>query len=284
MDAVQKLTPDDFPTLLSEINDPPPHLYMRGALPKAGTKYLTVVGSRSMSQYGKDACEYLIAGLTGYPISIVSGLALGMDGCAHRAALKSGLHTIALPGSGINDDVLYPHTHKALAKQILSAGGALLSEFEPDHRTMIHYFPQRNRIMAGMSDAILVVEAGVRSGTLITARLATEYNRTLLIVPHSIFSDGGAGGHVFAKIGAQPVRTAADILEALDITPESSGIESVLLTDDERAVLECLSEPMERDEVIRQLTMKAGAANVLVAQMEIRGLIAESLGQMRKLI
>lgn len=284
MDAVQKLTPDDFPTLLSEINDPPPHLYMRGALPKAGTKYLTVVGSRSMSQYGKDACEYLIAGLTGYPISIVSGLALGMDGCAHRAALKSGLHTIALPGSGINDDVLYPHTHKALAKQILSAGGALLSEFEPDHRTMIHYFPQRNRIMAGMSDAILVVEAGVRSGTLITARLATEYNRTLLIVPHSIFSDGGAGGHVFAKIGAQPVRTAADILEALDITPESSGIESVLLTDDERAVLECLSEPMERDEIIRQLNMKAGDANVLFAQMEIRGLIAESLGQMRKLI
>ncbi|MBI3573475.1 DNA-protecting protein DprA, partial [Candidatus Kaiserbacteria bacterium] len=214
---IRKLSPKNFPPLLREIPDPPKALYLRGALPPPETKLLTVVGSRRMSRYGKDACEYLIKGLAGYPVAVVSGLALGVDATAHKAALEAGLPTVALPGSGLMDEVLYPSSNRGLAREILEAGGGLLSEFEPDEKTMLHFFPQRNRIMAGMSHAVLIIEAGLKSGTLITAKLATEYNRELLIVPHSIFAEGGAGGHIFMKLGAAPARNADDILEALGI-------------------------------------------------------------------
>ena len=283
MYPVEKLLDEDLPPLLSEIADPPPHLYIRGTLPPPDTKLVTFVGSRKMSQYGKDACEHLIAGLADYPVAIVSGLAIGMDAVAHRAALKYGLPTLALPGSGINDDVLYPASNKALAAEILRAGGALISEFEPDHRTMIHFFPQRNRIMAGMSHAVVIVEAGLKSGTLITARLATDYNRELLVVPHPIFSDGGEGGHVFMKLGAQPVRSSSDILQAVGIIEEKS-MQTVSLTSEEQEVLALLQEPMPRDELLYELGIPTGEANVLLAQMELRGLLAESLGNIRKLI
>lgn len=280
--GVEKLYPEDFPALLREIPDPPKHLYLRGKLPR-GYKFLTVVGSRAMSQYGKDVCEHLIAGLEGYPIAIVSGLALGTDATAHRAALRHHLPTVAVPGSGVNDSVLYPRTNLGLAYDILDAGGALMSEFEPDEKTMIHFFPQRNRIMAGMSDAVLIIEAGPQSGTLITARLATDYNRELLCVPHSIFSEGGAGGHQFMKLGAAPARSASDILEALNIV-EEKNMEAVQLTREEQEVLTLLSEPLSRDELVRALGTPIGQINVLLAQMELRGLIGESLGQIRKLI
>lgn len=283
MPSIDKLLPDDFPPQLAEIPDAPTHLYMRGRLPKAGTKYLTIVGSRRMSQYAKDVVDHFVAGLADYPIVIVSGLALGIDAAAHRAAMKNGLPTIALPGSGLNDDVLYPRSHRPLAQEIIKNGGALLSEYEPDAKTMLHYFPERNRLMVGMSDAVLVVEAGVKSGTLITARLATDYNRELLCVPHSVFAEGGAGGHIFMKLGATPARSVSDILEALKIE-EAKSLETISLTDDEVTVLEALGEPMARDELIRELGIPTGEANVLLAQMELRGLLAESLGEIRKLV
>ena len=283
MVEITKLSPKNFPPLLAEIADPPKTLYLRGTLPPPETRLLTVVGSRRMSRYGKDVCEYLIKGLAGYPVAIVSGLAIGIDATAHRVALEAGLPTVALPGSGLADSVLYPSSNRPLAKEILEAGGALLSEFEPDARTMLHYFPQRNRIMAGMSHAILVIEAGERSGTLITARLAADYGRELLIVPHSIFADGGAGGHIFMKIGATPVRSADDILEALGIEKTETEKE-FLLTAEEEKVMQALAEPLPRDELIRALEMETGAANVLLMGMEIRGVIAESLGEIRKAI
>ena len=278
---ITKLSPEQFPALLAETPEPPSTLYIRGTLPPSETKLLAVVGSRRMSRYGKDVCEHLIAGLAGYPIAIVSGLALGVDGVAHRAALSAGLPTIAIPGSGLSDAVLYPRAHVGLAKDILAAGGALLSEFEPNFRARPESFPQRNRLMAGMSHATLVIEAGVRSGTLITARLASDYGRELLVVPHSIFAEGGAGGHVFMKIGGAPCRSAADILEALGIE-ESETKKEFLLTKDEKKVLDILNEPLPRDELIRALGMEVRDANVLLAAMELRGIIAESMGEIRK--
>ena len=283
MVEITKLAPKNFPELLKEIPDPPKALYLRGTLPPSETKLLTVVGSRRMSRYGKDACEYLIKGLAGYPVAIVSGLAIGVDATAHKAALDAGLPTIALPGSGIADSVLYPSSNRPLAKEILDAGGALLSEFEPDERTMIHFFPQRNRIMAGMSHAVLVIEAGLKSGTLITAKLTVEYSRELLIVPHSIFAEGGAGGHIFWKLGATPVRTSGDILDALGIE-KSETQKEISLTTEEKKVFDCLFEPTPRDELIRELEMNTADANVLLMSMEIRGLIVESLGEVRKAI
>ncbi len=281
MVEIKKLKPQNFPALLSEINDPPETLYLRGSLPPPETKLLAVVGSRRMSRYGQDACEHLIAGLAGYPISIVSGLALGIDGVAHKAALAAGLHTIAVPGSGLSEEVLYPRAHLTLSRNIIDAGGALLSEMEPDEPAAPYTFPKRNRIMAGMSHAVLIIEAGLKSGTLITARLATEYNRELLIVPHSIFSEGGAGGHLFMGLGARPVRSADDILDVFDMKKEETK-RSVELTPEEERVFEILSAPMPRDELIRALGVSTGSANVLLTQMEIRGIITESMGEIRK--
>ncbi|TAJ14002.1 DNA-protecting protein DprA [Patescibacteria group bacterium] len=280
---IKKLSPKNFPPLLLEIPDAPKTLYLRGELPTPVTKLLTVVGSRHMSRYGKEVCEHLIQGLEGYPVAIVSGLALGIDGVAHSTALKVGLQTIAVPGSGLSDDVLYPRTHLYLAREILDAGGALLSEMEPDERATPYSFPKRNRIMAGMSHATLIIEATEKSGTLITARLASDYSRDLLVVPHSIFSDGGSGGHQFLKLGALPVRSALDILSAISIEPEGSKItEQQSLTGDEVRVLSHLREPYERDDLIRTLDMKTSDANILLAHMEMRGLIVESMGEIRR--
>lgn len=278
---IRKLSPKSFPPLLREISDPPSTLYLRGTLPPPEMKLLAVVGSRRMSRYGQEACEQLIGGLAGYPVGIVSGLALGIDGVAHKAALQSGLVTLAVPGSGLSESVLYPRTHLSLSRQIIDAGGALLSEMEPEERAAPYTFPKRNRLMAGMSHAVLIIEAGLKSGTLITARLATEYNRELLVVPHSIFSEGGAGGHLFMGLGARPVRSSYDILDALGIKKEEAT-KTIALTKEEERVIKILHESMSRDELIRTLALPTGDANVLLAGMELRGIITESMGEIRK--
>ncbi|MBU0750369.1 DNA-protecting protein DprA, partial [Patescibacteria group bacterium] len=185
------ITPQDYPPQLREIPFMPPDLWLRGTLPPIDTKFLTVIGSRNLSEYGRRSCEELIAGLAEYPISIVSGLALGSDACAHKAALKAGLHTIAIPGSGLFDHVIGPRTNAPLAHEILAHGGALLSEQEPDHIPFPSDFPSRNRIMVGLADAVLLIEGGALSGTLISARLAADYNRELLCVPHRIEDENG---------------------------------------------------------------------------------------------
>ncbi len=282
MSDIRVLARDEFPQLLNEIPDPPVSLYCIGQMPR-DRHLLTVVGSRKASNYGVDACTYLIKGLSGYPVTIVSGLALGIDGVAHRAALEAGLTTIAVPGSGLSDEVLYPRAHLGLAREIVARGGALLSEMEPHEPATPYSFPRRNRLMAGMSHATLIIEAGEKSGTLITAKLTVEYNRELLLVPHSIFSDGGAGGHIFMKLGAKPVRNAHDILESFGIeaTSETRTFE---LSSDEQAVVELLSHPRPRDEILRELSMPIGDANVLLSSMELRGIITESLGEIRKTI
>ena len=214
---LRQLESKDYPGHLTHIPNPPEHLWLRGTLPPDGYKLLAVVGSRDLSAYGREACEMLISGLKGYPVSIVSGLALGADACAHEAALAAGLHTIAVPGSGLNDSVIAPRTNFPLALCILEAGGALLSEQEPAHVPFPKDFPSRNRIMAGMADAVLVIEAGEKSGTLITARLAAEYNRELLCVPHRIRDAGGIGANQFIRLGATLVTEPAHLLEALQL-------------------------------------------------------------------
>lgn len=281
MSEIRVLSEPEFPPLLKEIPDKPHSLYIRGELAPEDNKLLAVVGSRRMSRYGKDACEYLIAGLAGAPVSIISGLALGIDAVAHQAALRAGLHTVAVLGSGVDDRVLYPRTNVRLAHDILHAGGALISEEEPTFQARPESFPKRNRIVTGMSHATLIIEAGERSGTLITAKLTTEYNRELLIVPHSIFSDSGAGGHIFMKIGGAPVRSAADILEVLEIERHPAEA-NLRLTSEEKKVIEVLSSPLPRDELIRTLNIPISEANALLLGMELKGLIQETLGEVRK--
>lgn len=280
MNDARVLAKDEFPALLAETPEPPDTLYIRGTLPPADYKLLTVVGSRRMSPYGKDVTEFLIHGLASYPVSIVSGLALGIDAAAHRAALDAGLHTVALPGSGINPDVIYPASNRRLADEIVKNGGAVMSEYGPTEKTRLHYFPERNRIMAGMSHATLIIEAGMKSGTLITARLASDYGRELLIVQHSIFDEGGEGGHLFMKIGAAPVRTASDILQSLGL--EEQAKTAYDLTPEEEKVIEALASSMPRDDLIRTLALPISDANVLLLGMELKGLIKETLGELHR--
>lgn len=279
-DNAPLLKPEQFPKLLKEIPDPPKQLYIKGELPEGDTKFLCVVGSRRYSPYGKEVCEELISGLSGYDIVIVSGLALGIDSIAHRSALSAGLRTIAIPGSGLNENVLYPSSHRMLAKKIVESGGALISEFEPDAEATVYTFPQRNRIMAGMSHAILVIEAVEKSGTLITARLALDYNRDVLTVPGSIFSKSSFGPHSLIRLGSTPITTSADILEALNIEEgDRKQVSHGPLSKSEQIVLKLLDSPLERDTLISKLNMKISEANVLISLMEIKGLLIERLGE-----
>lgn len=273
-----------LPKRLQEISDPPKKLYIRGNLPKEEYKWLAVVGARKNSQYGKDACEKLIAGLRGQPIVIVSGLAMGIDSIAHRSALDAGLVTIAVPGSGLDDKVLYPSLNKSLANKILESGGALLSEFEPNYKATIWGFPQRNRIMAGLSDAVLVIEAETKSGTLITSRLASEYNREVLTVPGSIFSRNSDGPNMLIRLGATPVRSSEDILEALGLLTDEAKQKSLDLkyTDcsaEEMKIIDALANPLSRDDLARKLGIPVSELNTLLSILEIKGLIKESLGE-----
>jgi DNA processing protein len=278
---IRDLPKKDFPPLLSEINDPPKSLRIIGELPKT-EKYLCVVGSRKYSEYGKAVCEKLIEGLRGHSITIVSGLALGMDAIAHRAALKTGLPTIGVPGSGLSEKSLYPVTNRNLAYEIVEQGGALLSEFPDEYRPHLYSFSQRNRIMAGMCHATLIIEAELKSGTLITSKYATEYNRDVFTVPNSIFSKTSGGPHMLLRLGATPITSSADIISALGLQPHENLFEKRDYSDcssDEHEVISLLQEPLSRDEIIRRLGKPIFATQTILATMEIKGLISESMGE-----
>lgn len=272
-----------FP-LLTEIPDSPEKVWVRGALPPQGTKCLAVVGSRNYTNYGKQAVEYLVGGLRGYPVAIISGLALGIDALAHKTALENRLYTLAVPGSGIDDTVLYPHTNRGLAQEILKSGGCLLSEFEPTFSATPWSFPQRNRIMVGLSHAVLLIEAGEKSGTLITARLTADYNRDLLAVPGNIFSANSAGVHQFLKLGASLVTTPADILSTLGIEEKvESSAPPIQLSDEELSILSLLTEPKDNDTLIRSLPYPPEATLMILMRMELSGLIREQNGVFYKI-
>jgi len=284
----RELPLDEIPERLMEIPEPPKRLYIRGEMPKIDYKFLCVVGSRKYTEYGKEACQKLIAGLRGYDIVIVSGLALGIDGIAHRAALDAELTTIAIPGSGLHPSVLYPSSNRQLAEKIVDSGGALLSEFEPMFKPTLYSFPQRNRIMAGISHAVLIIEAEIKSGTLITSRLATDYNREVMAVPGSIFSKNSEGPNMLIRLGATPIYSSAQILEVLGFKAEedktTKNLELKNLSDDERKVFALIENPLNRDELIRELAksgMSIGNSSALLSIMEIKGLIEEKLGEIR---
>ena len=275
---IRKLNRNEWPPLLKHIPDPPEQLYVRGALPPSENIYLAVVGSRQYSQYGKEAVKQLIGRLSGYPITIVSGLALGIDALAHEAALEAKLHTIAVPGSGIDDSVIYPRSHKALAHKILERGGALISEFEPTFVSTAWAFPKRNRIMAGISKATLVVEASLKSGTLITSRLATDYNRDVLTIPGSIFSAHTAGPHMLIRLGATPITESKDILEALGIAEHTSTKTPLDLSPVEQQIYDALFEPRTRDEIAAHTRLSIPELNMHVTLLELRNILTEVNG------
>ncbi|MCC7500262.1 DNA-protecting protein DprA [Candidatus Nomurabacteria bacterium] len=278
----RQLLPTDFPALLREIPDVPSSLYIRGTMPPPDHTLLCVVGSRATSTYGRRVCASLIAGLAPYPITIVSGMALGIDAEAHTAALDAGLPTIAVLPSSLDQQSLYPATNRPLAARILKEGGALISEYGEPHKAMVYDFPKRNRIVAGISHAALIIEAGEKSGTLITARLALDYNREVLAVPHELGTKTGEGVNRLIREGATLVRSADDIVQALGIKPPTQAALPVDLTASELKVLETLLEPLERDELIEESSLDIHDLTIALSSLSIRGLIIERLGKIER--
>jgi DNA processing protein len=219
------LTPDDdivtldwshsrYPAWLRMVPDPPPVLWVRGDLSVLEQTSVAIVGSRSASQYARQVARALAAGLADAGIVVTSGMARGVDGAAHEASLAAGGRTIAVLGTGI--DVVYPPEHGALAEKI-AASGLLVSELPPGSPPYPGHFPRRNRIISGLSRAVVVVEASEKSGSLITAKMALEQGREVMAVPGSVLYGRNSGAHALIKDGAMPVESAADILDALGL-------------------------------------------------------------------
>ena len=263
----------EYPELLKETPFPPFILYRRGDALKSGIG-LAVVGTRKPTPYGKEATEKIISDLSGTDISIISGLALGIDGIAHKSAIKSGLTTIAVLGSGIDERSVYPDFHKELSRDILKNGGALISEFPPETPGLKHHFPQRNRIIAGMTTGTLVIEAREKSGSLITARYALDSGREVFTVPGSIFSSASFGTHELLREGATPVRHGDDIMNALNIertntrdTGHFSGIP--------QQILSLLETPLPFEILKQKLNIETPALNAALSLLELNEAIAD---------
>ena len=282
---IKKLPKNKFPKALMEIPQPPENLWIMGEMPDPDLIHLCVVGSRKFTSYGREACEKIIAGLKGYPIVIVSGLALGIDAIAHQKALSVGLKTLVFPGSGLSKEAMYPKTNAKLAEEIVRRGGCLISEFEPSFKATLWSFGKRNRLMAGISKATLIIEASEKSGTLITARLTTEYNRDLLVVPGSIFSSSSKGTNRLLRLGATPITSSEDVLEALGFEQEKDAEKQAKLfldlSPEEKKVVELLREPIPRDDLIRAMKLPIPTANAVLSVMEIKELIKEEMGEIR---
>jgi DNA processing protein len=212
---------------------------------------------------------------------------MGIDTIAHKTALDTGLITMSMPGSGLDNSALHPKCNIRLAQEIVDAGGCLLSEFPPDFKATLYSFPQRNRLMAGISKATLIIEAEDRSGTLITARMATDYNRDVLAVPGSAFSSNSKGTNNLIRQGATPITSSEELLDALGFKIEkpvqSDKEKYVDCSKEEMKIIGLLREPRERDELIRESGMDTATANALLSIMEIKELIKEELGEIKKI-
>ena len=277
---IKILKGDEIPFSLTQIPEPPKKLYIKGSLPKQGAKILCIVGSRKHSSYGEQALKQLISGLSGYNICIVSGLAIGIDGIAHRSALDAGLQTIAFPGSGLHDNVLYPKKHSSLADEIVYSGGGLISEYEMTQPAFEWTFPRRNRLMVGISESVIIIEAREKSGTLITSRLALDYNKNVGALPGEITSPLSIETNKLIRDGAIPITCSEDILEMLNINKvEKKPIQKELLlnlSENERKIIGLLQiEPMTSEVLILKTALNAKIVNELLSSLEISGAIKE---------
>lgn len=268
----------EYPSLLREIPSPPEVLYVKGTLPRADQPLLAIVGSRKMTAYGKQACYRLSHDLARGGVMIVSGMALGIDAVAHRAALDAGGMTIAIMGTSVDDAHLVPRANFTLARAIMQQG-ALISEYPLVMSASEGTFPARNRIMAGMVLGVVVIEAAEESGSLITATLALEYNRDVFAIPGSIFSPQSAGTNTLIKNGAKMVTCAADIMEELHIEQRKRTAQTraiIPATPEEEkilALLKSIPEPCHIDKITRHTKLETHVSSATLSLMEMKGLV-----------
>ncbi|OGC56005.1 DNA protecting protein DprA [candidate division WWE3 bacterium RIFCSPHIGHO2_01_FULL_48_15] len=270
------LEDQDYPEALRTISDPPPILYVRGELLPRDRLSLAVVGSRRMTNYGREVTEALVPELAAAGLTIVSGLALGVDGVAHKAALDAGGRTVAVLACGI--DIIYPPTNTGIARSILDRKlGAIITEFPPGTPTFPANFPFRNRIISGMSLGTLVIEAAEGSGTFHTVTSALEQGRDVFAVPGSIFSPFSAGCAKLIEQGAKPVTSAADILEELEVEAENlkqEVRETTPVSQEEEQILAVLGgNELHVDELVKQSGLSTSQISSALSMMELKGLV-----------
>jgi len=266
----------DYPSRLKEIYDYPPVLYVRGSLLPEDEWCLAVVGTRRASVYGRQVTEEIVSDLARSKITIVSGLAKGIDSIAHRSALDAGGRTMAVFACGL--DAVYPSENAELARSIIQQG-ALISEYPLGTRPRAENFPRRNRIMSGMSLGVLIVEAGNTSGALITANMALEQNREVFAIPGSILSPTSRGTNRLIQEGAKLVRDYTDILEELNLTAVAHQIEikEVIPASDTESLLlkQLTAEPTHIDEVCRSSGLPISTVSSTLAMMELKGMVKQ---------
>ncbi|HEY8744475.1 MAG TPA: DNA-processing protein DprA [Chloroflexota bacterium] len=270
----------DYPPLLKEIYAPPPVVYLRGRVLPDDQLALAVVGTRGASAYGRLVTERFVSALVENGVTIVSGLARGIDAVAHRAALQAGGRTIAVLGSGV--DSIYPSEHRGLAEAVV-ASGALLSEYAPGTKAERDNFPARNRLIAGMTRGTLVVEAGEVSGALITARMALEQNREVFAVPGNVTSAASAGVNALIRSGeAKLVARVEDILEELNpgLVTEQLRLTDLLPDNElESALLRALSaEPLHADDLARATALPIATVSSTLTMLEMKGIVKHAGG------
>ncbi len=268
---------NNYPKLLKTIPVPPPLLYYKGIFPSEKDLYgLSVVGTRKITPYGRHVIDTIVADCATRGCMILSGLALGVDGAAHKATLAQGARTIGVLAHGL--DSIQPTSHVRLAESIIEQGGSLISEFPVGTPSLKQHFPQRNRIIAGLTQGTLIVEADIGSGSLITAGYALEYGREVFAVPGSIFSQQSRGTLQLLKNGATPVTSSDDIFEAFEIVAPIKSFQEPLPTfsEEEQAVMQALSfTAIHLDVIIKQTKLDVQKIHSILVSMELKGYIKD---------
>ncbi len=275
-----------YPSLLKEIYDPPALLFVRGEILAEDGRAVAIVGTRNPTRYGLDVAESIAADLARSGITIVSGLARGIDTAAHRAALKAGGRSIGVQGCGL--DIPYPRENKGLVEELIQSG-AVITEFRPGIPPLPTNFFRRNRVVSGLSKGVVVVEATRKSGSLITAEHAVDQNRDVFAVPGNLMNMRSQGPHHLIKQGAALVESANDIAEALFKAPEKKPQPTLFpavaerdeMSDTARAVLEAIDpDPVAIDILCQSLTMEPGKLSGILLELELKGMIRQFPGKM----
>ena len=276
--GIKILTWEDetYPQRLKEIEQPPPVLYLRGEYLPEDLFAVAVVGTRRVTAYGRQITEELAAFLAANGITVISGLARGVDAIAHQTSLKAGGRTIGVLGSGV--DKIYPPEHRALAEKMIEHG-AIISDYPPGTPPEASNFPPRNRIVSGLSLAVVVVEAGETSGALITAGFAAEQGREVFAVPGSILAPQSKGTNKLIQNGALPLLSVNDLMQALDLTRmgEQKAARKIIPGDETEARLMNVlgDEPLHVDEIRNQAELPIERVSAALALMELKGMVRQ---------
>lgn len=274
----------EYPALLKEIYDFPPILYLRGAPLGSTDLAIAVVGSRQSTPYGEYMANLLVRGLVQGGVTVVSGLARGIDSCAHQATIAAGGKTVAVLGGGLDWRSIYPRENKKLVEEIMAGGGTVISEFPCGAAPIRQNFPLRNRLLSGLSRGVLVIEAAEKSGALITAKCALDQNREVFAVPGNVIQPTAFGPNFLIKQGARAVTEVNDILETLNLALPKTAVARPAAPEpanpEEAKILDCLSiEPTQIDQLILQSGLPSQTVSAVLAIMEMAGKVKEVGGQ-----